>query len=319
MLGIRFAKLDPTVYALLYKDGKLVREGAGLSLLYFAPTSTLAGVPLSTKDLPFAFQEVTADFQTVTLQGQLSYRITDAKRLAGLLNYAIDDKGRFLSEDPAKLSERLLMGTQAVMRALIGRLALREALTSSESLAMQCLQGLKASELAESHGLEILAFSLVSLRPTPETAKALEAGAREALLRQSDEAIYARRTAAVEQERKVKEGELDTERAVEEKRRQMREAKMSADIALEEQRAALTDRRVENERKDTDSRAYAIEQTLAPYKGVDYRLLLALGGSVGDGRLLLASAFERLADNAGKIGQLNITPDLLSTLTAAKK
>ncbi len=317
MFGIKFAKLDPTVYALLYRNGRLIREGPGLSLLYFAPVSTLVAVPLSTADLPFAFQEVTTDFQTVTLQGQLSYRIADAKRLAGLLNYSIDDKGCFLSDDPAKLPDRLLMAAQAVMRALIQRLDLRQALTGVEALAVQGLRELKASELAAGHGLEILAFSLVSLKPTPETAKALEAGAREALLRESDEAVYTRRTAAVEQERRVKEEELDTERAVEEKRRRMRESKMSADIALEEQRAALTDHRVKNEAKDADSRAYAIERTLAPYKGADWRMLLALGG--GDSRLLLAGAFERLADNAGKIGQLNITPDLLSALMPGKK
>lgn len=318
MFGIKFAKLDPTVYALLYRDGRLIREGAGLSLIYFAPTSTLVAVPLSTTDLPFAFQEVTADFQTVTVQGQLSYRVADPKLLAGLLNYSVGDRGAYLSEDPTKLGERLLMAVQAVLRGSIQTLELRQALTGVEALAVQGLRGLKSSELAASHGLDVLALSLVSLRPTPETAKALEAGAREALLRESDEAVYARRTAAVEQERKVKEGELDTERAVEEKRRQMREARMSADIALEEQRAALTDRRVKNERKDADSRAYAVSRALTPYKGVDWRLLLAIGGC-DDGRLLLAGALERLADNAGKIGNLNITPDLLSLLAPAKK
>ena len=37
---------------------------------------------------------------------------------------------------------------------------------------------------------------------------------------------------------------------------------MAAEIAVEEQRAQLVDRRVENERKDADSRAYALTETL---------------------------------------------------------
>src|SRR6202040_3204117 len=96
-------------------------------------------------------------------------------------------------------------------------------------------------------GVEILNLSLLSIRPTPEMAKALEAGAREALQRKSDEAIYARRNAAVEQERRIKESELNTELAVEEKKRQIREAQMAAEIAIEQQRAQLMDQKVANE------------------------------------------------------------------------
>lgn len=319
MLGIRFAKMDPTVYVLHYRHGALVREGAGLSLLYFAPISTLVAVPMSTSDLPFAFQEVTSDFQTVTLQGQLSYRVVDPKRLAALLNYSVDAAGQYLSDDPDKLGERLLMTAQAELRGLVQAMALRQALVSAESLAERGLERLKESELVEAHGLELLGLSLASLKPTPETSKALEAEAREALLKDADRAIYARRNAAIEEERTVKETELETERAVEEGRRKVREAKMQADIALEESRAALIDRRVANDRKDADARAYALERTLAPVKDSDWRLLLALGGQAADGRMLLASAFETLAENAGKIGNLTITPELLSALTAGKK
>ena len=87
-------------------------------------------------------------------------------------------------------------------------------------------------------GVEILGLAVLSIRPTPEMARALEAEAREALQRQSDEAIYARRNAAVEQERRIKESELHTEIAVQEKQRQIRETQMAADIAVEEQRRA---------------------------------------------------------------------------------
>lgn len=319
MLGIGFLKTEPTQYVLHYSRGRLAKEGAGLSVLYFEPTDTIVVVPLNTTDQPFAFQEVTSDFQAVTLQGQLSYRVVEPKKLAALLDYSVDRAGGHASEDPMKLSERLLLCAQSVMHGLVGALDLRQTLTGAAGLAERGLAQLKASELVASHGIEVLAFSLVSLRPTPETAKALEAAAREALLRESDQAIYARRKAAVEEERKVKETELDTERAVEEKRRRVREAHMEAEIAVEEQRSSLLAKRVDNDRKETESRAYAIERTLAPFKEVDWKMLLALGGGGTDGRMLMAHAFERFAENADKIGQLNITPDLFGALLAAKK
>ena len=49
-------------------------------------------------------------------------------------------------------------------------------------------------------------------------------------------------------------------------------------------------------------------------RNLDWRLIMALGAEGVDGGLLFADAFRELAQNAQKIGELNITPDLLKTL-----
>lgn len=49
-------------------------------------------------------------------------------------------------------------------------------------------------------GLEVLNFSILAIKPVPETSKALEAEARERLLREADDALYSRRNNAVEQQ-----------------------------------------------------------------------------------------------------------------------
>ena len=67
-----------------------------------------------------------------------------------------------------------------------------------------------------------------------------------------------------------------------------------------------------NERKEAESRAYALETTLAPVRGLDWRLLAALGG--GEPGATIALAFQELAANAQRIGELNISPDLLRAL-----
>ena len=41
MLGIRYLKCPPTTHVLHFKDGKVRREGAGLSFWYYRPTSTI--------------------------------------------------------------------------------------------------------------------------------------------------------------------------------------------------------------------------------------------------------------------------------------
>ena len=89
MFGIKFIKVQPTTYLLQYRGGKIVREGLGLSFFYYAPTTSLVAVPVASTDMPFIFQETTADFQTVTIQGQVTYRVGEPKRLAALLNYTL--------------------------------------------------------------------------------------------------------------------------------------------------------------------------------------------------------------------------------------
>jgi regulator of protease activity HflC (stomatin/prohibitin superfamily) len=311
---LSFMKVPPTTYVLQYKHGKVKREGAGLSFFYYAPTSTIVTVPMASSDVPFVFQEATADFQAVTIQGQLTYRVSDPKRLATLLDFSVDKRRAYYSEDPRKLAERLVHTLQTLTRAITQKLTLREALVSSDSVVLEVLSKLRESEAVTTLGVEILTLSILGIQPTPETSRALEAEAREALQGRADEAIYARRNAAVEQERLIKESELNTEIAVEEKKRQIRETQMAAEIAVEQQRSQLIDRRVENERKDADSRAYMLTETLKPLRDLDWKTLMMLGGKGADPKAMIALAFQEMAENAQKIGELNVSPDLLKSL-----
>jgi hypothetical protein len=145
-------------------------------------------------------------------------------------------------------------------------------------------------------------------------AKALEAEAREALNRKADEAIYTRRNSAIEQERKLKENELQTDLLVQSKQRELHERQMEGEIALEEQRSRLTDQKTDNERKEADSRAYALKAVITPVQDLDWRLLMMLNPQGGDAKNTIAMAFHELANNAEKIGELNISPDLLRSL-----
>ena len=118
-------------------------------------------------------------------------------------------------------------------------------------------------------------------------------------------------------ERTIKENELNTELAVQQKKRQIRESEMEADIAVEHQRATLVDSRVANERKEAEARAAALQAMLEPIKSVDWRTLVAVNGA--DSAQVMSLAFQELAQNAAKIGELNITPDLLNSLLKPKK
>jgi len=309
-----YVKIPATHYALHFQQGHIRHEGPGLSFFYYSPSATIVSVPIGSTDAPFAFMESSADFQSVTVQGQLTYRVVDPKKVASLLDFSLGRNGQYLGDGQQKLQERLVKSAQVAAKAVTQRMGLREVLTSSTAIGAEVEDALKNSEAIKSLGVEILELAVISMKPTPEMAKALEAEAREALQRKSDEAIYARRNAAVEQERRIKESELNTEIAVEEKKRQIREAQMAADIAIEEQRAQLVDQKVANERKDADSRAYALDATVKAIETADWKKLMLLSSGGFDARQMIALAFQELAGNAQKIGELNISPDLLQGL-----
>jgi predicted nucleic acid-binding protein len=316
---LSYVKVPATHYALHFQQGRIRREGLGLSFFYYAPSATIAAIPMGSTDAPFAFVESTADFQQATVQGQLTYRVADPKKVASLLDFSIGSKAQYLVDGPLKLQERLVKEAQVVARAVTQRMTLPEVLISATAIGAEVSEALKTSESITSLGVEIMSLAVISIKPTPEMAKALEAGAREALQRKSDEAIYARRNAAVEQERRIKESELNTELAVEEKKRQIREAQMAAEIAIEEQRVLLMDQKVANERKDADSRAYAMEVTAKAIETMDWKKLMLISPGGFDAGQVIALAFQELAGNAQKIGELNISPDLLQGLMSKKR
>ena len=337
MIGIKFIKVQPTDYVLQYRSGKLVREGVGQAFFYFAPTSSLVRIPVASVDVPFIFHEVTSDFQEITVQGQLTYRIADPKRLSQLMDFSLAADGiRYASDDPQNLAKRLINHVQVLTRSSLKTMPLRQALGSSGTLVDELREGMQQAEAITSLGIEVLGLSILAIKPTPETSRALEAEAREQILRESDEAIYARRNAAVEQERGIKENELNTEIAVENKKRQIKEAQMEAEksvqqkkrelreaematkIVLEQQNKELVELATQNERQQSDAKAYGLSATLKALEATDPKVLQSLTSVGMDPGRLVALAFRELAENADKIGQLNISPDLLRELMAER-
>lgn len=333
MLGIRYIKVPPTTYLLKYQKGRLAREGIGLAFFYYGPTTSLVAVPTASTEVPFIFEETTADFQVVTIQGQITYRVADPKRLATLMNFTLQSDGSgYSTDDPEKLPQRLINIVNVHARAQVQRRNLREAVKESDALVEALRPKLVGAPEIVALGLEILGFSILAIKPTPETARALEAETREQLLKEADEAIFRRRNAAVENERAIKENELSTENAVELKRRQIRETKMDADravqekhrllreaemaasVALEEKKKQLVALTALNTRAEADARAYGIEATMKALASGDPRILQALANAGMKPEQLIAVAFQGIAEKADKIGQLNITPDLLREL-----
>lgn len=338
MLSFKYLKSDPSTYIMQYKNGKLKKSGTGLSFLYFAPTTSLVSVPTGSREIPFIFKEVTSDYQEVSVQGSLVYKISQPEELASQMNYTLSaDAESYISDDPEKLKDRLINLVQVSIKTKIQGLKLRAAISATSIIAEEVKLLLTDSSSIQSLGLEVIDFTIQAIKPTPETSRALETEVRESLLQEADEAIFVRRNAAIEQERAIKESELKTELTIEErqqeiqaakleakkiaqeKERSMKQAEMQGRIEIETKRSELVDESTDNSRKEAQAKAYAMEEMVKALSQLDVKIMEAITMSGMAPDQLVAQAFKELAAGAGKIGELNISPDLLQQLMGDKK
>ncbi|GAL08513.1 NrtR-regulated hypothetical OrfX [Photobacterium aphoticum] len=208
-----------------------------------------------------------------------------------------------------------------------------EGLRSAKVLSREIQESLPLQVSLTSIGIEVSEFSVTNIQPSPEATKALEAEAREEMLKQADNAIYSRRLASIQQEQQVKERELDTEQAVnakqqmlekqklEAKREQQRQQfsieqeKIAAQTQNEQERAQLVDLENSNNNARADANAYSIERTLKAYEVIDSERLKIMSQSGLAPEQLIAQAIENLTRGDNKVGSLNFSPELLQMLT----
>lgn len=284
LLFFEFFKGEPSEYVLIFRGGRLRKSGVGLSFYYFKPTTSIVLVPTGTLDTPFILNETTGNFQSVTVQGQLTYKVSDPKVIASILNYTVDPRTRtYKTSDREKLTQRVVNEVQTHVRDELQKLSLEDAIKQSAKIVANVLGRIKDSEMFKSLGLEVLAFYITAIKPTPEMAKALEAEYREGLLVRADQAIYNRRATAVEQERRIKENELNT------------------DVTLEEKRHNLVELQGKNNLQQAEYDAQVTATKFEPYRNLDPRTLTAL-------------SLKEMAENSEKIGNLTISPEIFATL-----
>lgn len=331
MFGIKYIKFDAMTYVMHYRKGQMKQEGKGLAFYASNRKSSIVAVPMGSSDIPFIFSEATSDFQKISVQGQITYKIEDPKKLAEVLDFTVDIEGIRKTKDEDKMEQRLVNEAQTATTSFIQGMELKEAITNARLIQQKIFEGISEAETVKSLGIKIMSINVIAVKPTPEMSKALETSTREKLQQEADEAIYKRRNFAVEQERKIRETELNTEIAVQEKQKQIAEKRMEkdeleeenrkklrlmkveADIQAEEKRKSLVDIKIENDKKIADADKYKIAAKLEPYKDLDWKVINALSPN-HSAKNDIAIAFRELAENANNIQNLNITPDLLQEI-----
>ncbi len=209
-LFLRHLRGEHAAHLLRYRNGKLLSSGRGLSFWFLPMSTSLAEVPVDDRELALFFSARTRDYQEVSAQGVLTFRVHDPELLAERVDFSIDlNKGRHLEKPLLTIAQTLHQRAEQIARAWIAKQDVRDVLaTGLDEIRTRVKAGLASDETLPSMGLEIVSLRMSAVKPTTDLERALEAPTREEIQTSADEAAFARRALAVEKERAIQENEL---------------------------------------------------------------------------------------------------------------
>ncbi|MBP6012603.1 MAG: SPFH domain-containing protein [Alphaproteobacteria bacterium] len=297
MFGFRYFKSRPTDYVILYSGGRIRRQGVGLAGFVYVPFATAAAVPTDARDEIFAVEAMTVDYQTITIQGLISFRIKDASVAGSRQDFSINlATGAHTGEPMKQIVERLRAIAQTACRDALVRSTLDAALNKSDELSQVIMRGIADDKRLAADGIGVDRVLVLALKPTPEIRKALEANLREQLLRQADAAMFERRRAAATDEHDLKLRE-------EANKRELAERELGNEQQLEAERRKVAEAKAETQKAEANAEAEALRIRLKPWTEISAQHIGAMAFKDWANRntaltslSLGADAMERLAN-----------------------
>jgi len=307
--GLRHLRGTPTVHVRHLRHGKLAHDGTGLSFWFRPRSAVLSEIPVDDRELPMLFHARTSDFQDVTVQMTLTYRVTDPALAAERVDFSLDPATGDWRGDPlAQVAGLLTESSQQHALDVLNRSPLADALIDGvRAVRDRVTEGLGGDARPAHTGLTVVDVRVVAIRPEPEMEKALRTTAREQVQQEADRATYERRARAVERERAIGENELQNQIELAKREEQLvvqrgTNARRQAEDAAAASRIE-TEAKAEALLKMGEARAAAEAAHLAAYRDLPQSVLYGL-------------AAKELAGKLPKIDTLVLSPDLLTPLLA---
>jgi regulator of protease activity HflC (stomatin/prohibitin superfamily) len=328
-LFLRHLRAEPNQYILHYRDGRLVRSGPGLTYWFSPLSAAVAQVPVEDIEATFMLGERSSDFQEIAVQVTLTYRVANPQKASQRVNFGISlDSGAWVEQPLERLHNLWAHWSRHAVRACLIEMDVAEIVRVGADRTRDALeQALRATFEVEDMGLAMVSVQVNRAAPTAEVEKALQTPTREAIQQKADEATFQRRAMAVENERAIKENELQTE--IELARRQ-------EELIRQEGANQMLDMQQEAERQRFEVEAQVARDALATQGKADRIRVIAEAEGEAKERLLVIEteaearkveiwqaappavtfglAMQRFADKVQTINHLNLTPDLLGDM-----
>jgi regulator of protease activity HflC (stomatin/prohibitin superfamily) len=327
----RHLRSDASSHVLHFRRTRLLRQGRGLAGWFRPMTDSLAEVPVDDRELTVVLHGRSADFQDISAQAVITYRVADPAKVASRVDFTIDlYSGTFRQKPLESITQIFAQIAQQYAWDTMAGASLRQILASGQtSIRDRISEGLRAEGLLEVMGLELVSVRVSAVKPTPDLEKALETPMREKVKQEADEAAFERRALAVEKERAIQDNELQNrielarreEHLIDQEgknaRRRASEAAATRAIAVQSEADA---RRIESEAAGQDIRVQgqaqaeslrAVEGTRVELEGRQMEVFKSMPPGV-----MFSLACKELAGKLQRIDHLNLGADVIGPLLA---
>jgi regulator of protease activity HflC (stomatin/prohibitin superfamily) len=305
-------------YVRFYKKGAPVSSGRGLAFWFRPDGASIAEILMDDRELMFIIKGQSSDYQDLSVQGTVIWRVRDAGVLAERVDYTIDLKTGLHINKPEDRIEAVLNG---LVREFADTWLKNRDVRAVLEAGLAPLQAHIGAGFADNRtlggmGLEIVNVHISALVPGAELSRALRAPAFESLQQKADKATFSRRALAVEKERAIAENELGNRIELAARRKQLiaredENARSEAEavaaakqIGVEASAAAIVVG-AEAEAK----RIRYVEQAAADMQAARMAAIADVSPAV-----LFALAAQEFAGKLDHVDSLNINPDMLAGL-----
>ena len=315
---MRHLRADPSTWVRIYRSENKRRDGIGLKALFFPWSVSLLAVPVNDQEQSFLIHARTQDFQDLVVQGTVVFRICEPERLARRIDFTVDkDTGRYLRSPREKIASRMSELAQKHSLAHIAEQPLVALLSQGLDTLRSCLDaGLRGDETLQAMGIEVVSVSLTDLSPEPELERAIQAPRREAIQERADEAAFARRAKAVDNERAIQENELNNQIELAARERALIEKRGKNERRVTTQKAELENIAAQGQARDRETLARAEASSIEQVEGIrlDLESRRIKAYEELDPASLLALAANTLSENPPDIEHLQIGGEIFESL-----
>ncbi|MFD6415299.1 SPFH domain-containing protein [Streptomyces sp. NPDC060194] len=317
-LGWRHLRSAPNAHVRHHRRGELAHDGRGLSFWFRSLSAALSEVPVDDRELAMVFHARTADFQDVSVQATVTYRVSDPGQAAERLDFSIDpDTGKWRGAPLEQIGTLLTETAQQHTLDVLSRTLLAAALVDGVAAVRERVaRALAAEPRLPATGIEVVDVRVVAIRPEAEVERALRTPAREQIQQEADRATYERRAVAVERERAIAENELASQIELARREEQLVEQRGTNSRREAEEKAAADGVRAEAEaaRKVRLAQAEAEAVRAAGAARAEAQAAWLRVHGEASAETLGALAATRLAENLPRIESVTLSPDVLTGL-----
>lgn len=282
-----FSKAGANGHVFILKNGTTKSKGLAWSG-FVGPKSTLAVVPTTPFTIDFSVTAQSSDKQEVRTTGSLVVNFTPAQAVSKF-DFTVDVNGAYKDVWQNKVKALVINEVLNPVRAKIKDLTVVGSTIAHSELSTEVMTASAVeNNLFSVNGMTVVSCSITNIETTnDEVSDAIGAKERQEICTAADKAVHERQMAAATNDRSLKEYEVETLKSVEVKN------------------AELIEQKNKNKESTANGDAKVVELMLVPYANLE-------AGK------LLAHAILKIGEN-GRIGTLNISPELLALLKDAAK